>query len=203
MWKQADVLEVCLIPDAGLLVMAQRPSRLLGLPEIKAADNLDSYVIINSDYGDEYYSDDEYSLDPGVDYTDTICYHPGISNRSLCASGALHLGISSQPRKCQLNSSSGKSLVKQDPQNRSHPKPQKARKRRKKKRPKPSPPSPPETGIPKKVERAQPTETHPPPIHLPSTPLPFTMESFNRWYATRMSHAQPRLHMDTICLESS
>jgi hypothetical protein len=30
MRKQADALKVCPIPDACLLVMAQRPSRLLG-----------------------------------------------------------------------------------------------------------------------------------------------------------------------------
>jgi hypothetical protein len=97
----------------------------------KAADNMDSYVL-HSDYSDAYYSDDEYSLDPGVDYTDTICSHPRISNRSLCASGAVHPGISPQPRKFQPTSSSGKSLVKQDPQNQSYPKPRKARKRHKK-----------------------------------------------------------------------
>jgi hypothetical protein len=33
MRKQADALKVCPIPDACLLVMAQRPYRLLGLPE--------------------------------------------------------------------------------------------------------------------------------------------------------------------------
>jgi hypothetical protein len=82
--------------------------------QVKAADNLYSYVL-NSDYGDEYYSDDEYSRDPGVDYTDdTICYHPGISNRSVCASGASHPGISPQPWKFQPTCSSGKSLVKQN-----------------------------------------------------------------------------------------
>ena len=36
MRKQADALKVCPIPDAGLLVMAQRPSRLLGLPETRS-----------------------------------------------------------------------------------------------------------------------------------------------------------------------
>jgi hypothetical protein len=36
MRKQADALEVCPIPDACLLVMAQRPYRLLGLPETRS-----------------------------------------------------------------------------------------------------------------------------------------------------------------------
>ena len=36
MRKQADALKVCPIPDACLLVMAQRPSRLLGLPETRS-----------------------------------------------------------------------------------------------------------------------------------------------------------------------
>jgi hypothetical protein len=31
-----DALKVCPIPDACLLVMAQRPSRLLGLPETRS-----------------------------------------------------------------------------------------------------------------------------------------------------------------------
>jgi hypothetical protein len=97
-------------------------------------DNLYRYFL-KSDYSDEYYSDDddEYSRDPDVDYTDTICYQPGLSTRSSCASGAFHHGISPQPLQCQPNSSSGKSLAKQDPQNRSYPKPRKkARKRHKK-----------------------------------------------------------------------
>ena len=34
--KQADALKVCPIPDACLLVMAQRPARLLGLPETRS-----------------------------------------------------------------------------------------------------------------------------------------------------------------------
>jgi hypothetical protein len=36
MRKQSDALKVCPIPDACLLVMAQRPSRLLGLPETRS-----------------------------------------------------------------------------------------------------------------------------------------------------------------------
>jgi hypothetical protein len=36
MRKQADALKVYPIPDACLLVMAQRPSRLLGLPETRS-----------------------------------------------------------------------------------------------------------------------------------------------------------------------
>jgi hypothetical protein len=36
MLKQADALEVCPIPDACLLVMAQRPYRLLGSPETRS-----------------------------------------------------------------------------------------------------------------------------------------------------------------------
>jgi hypothetical protein len=56
-------------------------------------DTLYRYFL-NSDYCDEYYSDDEYSRDPDVDYNDTICYQPGISTRSSCASGAFHHGIS-------------------------------------------------------------------------------------------------------------
>jgi hypothetical protein len=108
-------------------------------------DTLYRYLL-NSDYCDEYYSDNEYSRDPDIDYNDTICYQPGISTRSSCTSGAFHNGISPQPWQCQPNSSSGKSLAKQDPQNRRYPKPRRARKRHKKKRPKPSPPSPPVTG---------------------------------------------------------
>jgi hypothetical protein len=116
--------------------------------QVKAADNLYYYYYcsLNSDYSNEYYSDDEYSRDPDVDYADTTCYQPGTSTRSSCASGAFHHDISTQPWQCQPNSSSGKSLVKQDPQNRNYPKPRKARKRHKKKRPKPSPPSQPVTG---------------------------------------------------------
>jgi hypothetical protein len=44
MRKQADVLKVCLIPDTCLLVMAQSPSRLLGLPETR----LLTFLIKNS-----------------------------------------------------------------------------------------------------------------------------------------------------------
>jgi hypothetical protein len=36
MRKQADALKVCPIPDACLLVMAQRPYWLLGLPETRS-----------------------------------------------------------------------------------------------------------------------------------------------------------------------
>jgi hypothetical protein len=36
MRKQADALKVCPIPDACLLVMAQRPYRLLGSPETRS-----------------------------------------------------------------------------------------------------------------------------------------------------------------------
>jgi hypothetical protein len=100
-------------------------------------DNLYRYYP-NPDYSDEYYSD--------VDYVDTTCYQPGTSTRSSYASGAFHHDISTQPWQCQPNSSSGKSLVKQDPQNRSYPRPRKAGKRHKKKHPKPSPPSPPVAG---------------------------------------------------------
>jgi hypothetical protein len=74
--------------------------------------------------------------------------------------------ISPQPWQCQPNSSSGKSLVKQDPQNRSYPKQRKARKRHKKKRPKPSPPSPHVTG----ALCAQIKETQQLPDHLSPSP---------------------------------
>jgi hypothetical protein len=37
MRKQADALKVCPIPDACLLVMAQRPYRLLGSPETRSS----------------------------------------------------------------------------------------------------------------------------------------------------------------------
>jgi hypothetical protein len=69
----------------------------------------------------------------------------------------------------QPNSSSGKPLVKQDPQNQSYPRPRKARKRHKK-HPKPSPPSPPVAG----ALCAQIKETQQLPIH---SPIPLTMES--------------------------
>jgi hypothetical protein len=36
MRKQADALKVCPIPDACLLVMAQRPYRLLGSPDTRS-----------------------------------------------------------------------------------------------------------------------------------------------------------------------
>jgi hypothetical protein len=85
-----------------------------------------------------YYSDDEYSRDPDVDYADTTCYQPCTSTCSSYASGAFHPGISTQLWQCQPNSSSGKSLVKQDPQNRSYPRPRKAKKRHKMKHPKPT-----------------------------------------------------------------
>jgi hypothetical protein len=170
--------------------------------QVKAVENLYSYFL-NSDYSDEYYSDDEYSRDPDVDYTDTICYHPGISNRSSCASGAFHPGISPQswkdqptsssgkslvkqdpqnrsyPKpKDQPTSSSGKSLVKQDPQNRSYPKPRKARKKRhNKKHPKPSPLSPPVTGaLCAQIKETQQLADHPP-THLPTYPPPSSWRS--------------------------
>jgi hypothetical protein len=93
----------------------------------------------------------------------TTCYQPGTSTRSSYASGAFHPGISTQPWQCQPNSSSRKSLVKQDPQNRSHPKPRKARKRHKKKRPKPSPLSPPVTGaLCAQIKETQQLPDHPP-----------------------------------------
>jgi hypothetical protein len=38
MRKQADALKVCPMPDACLLFMAQRPSRLLGLPKNQIAN---------------------------------------------------------------------------------------------------------------------------------------------------------------------
>jgi hypothetical protein len=82
---------------------------------------------------------------PTFDYTDTLCYHPGISIRSSCSSGAFNHGVSPQPWKFQLTHGTGKSLAKQDPQNRSYPHPRKARKRHKKKRHKPSPSSTPVT----------------------------------------------------------
>jgi hypothetical protein len=135
--------------------------------QVKAADNL-NYYFLNSDYSDEYYSDDEYSRDPDVDYADITCYQPGTSTRSACASGAFHPGISPQPWQCQPNSSSGKSLVKPNPQNRSYPKPRKARKRHKKKRPKPSPPSPPVTGALCAQIKEMQLPDHP--------PIPLTME---------------------------
>jgi hypothetical protein len=139
---------------------------------------------LNSDYSDEYYSDDEYSRDPDVDYAYTTCYQPGTSTRSSCASGAFHPGISPQPWQCQLSSSSDKSLAKQDPQNRSYPRPRKARKRHKKKRPKPSPPSPPVTG----ALCAQIKETQQLPDHPPTTPL--TMESAHE-HKKRHSQGSP------------
>jgi hypothetical protein len=52
---------------------------------------------LNPDYSDEYYSDDEYSRDPDVDYADTTCYQPGTSTRSSYASGAFHPGIYINP----------------------------------------------------------------------------------------------------------
>jgi hypothetical protein len=58
---------------------------------------------LNPDYSDEYYSDDEYSQDPDVDYADTTCYQPGTSTRSPYASGAFHPGISTQPWQYQPN----------------------------------------------------------------------------------------------------
>jgi hypothetical protein len=101
----------------------------------RESQGLYSYFL-NSDYSDEYYSDyDEYSSDPDFAYTDTLCYHPGISNRSSCSSGAFHPGVSPQPGKSQPKPGAGESLVKQDPQNRSYPIPRKARKRYKKKHP--------------------------------------------------------------------
>jgi hypothetical protein len=123
----------------------------------------------NPGYSDEYYSDDEYSRDPDIDYADTTCYQPGTSTRSSYASGTFHHDISTQPWQCQPNSSSGKSLVTQDPQNRSYTRPRKARKRHKK-HPKPSPPSPPVAG----ALCTQIKETQQLPDHPTSPP---TMES--------------------------
>jgi hypothetical protein len=143
-------------------------------------------------------------LNPDLDYTNTLCYRPGISNRSPCSSGAFNLGVSHQLWKSQPTGGAGKSVAKQDRQNRSYPHPRKARKRHKKKRPKPSPPSqiketqqltdyPPAPltiesvykhkkkrtqGSPptsKKVECAQSRD--------PAISHPLTMESFYRWYA--------------------
>jgi hypothetical protein len=53
MRKQADTLKVCPIPDACLLVMAQRPSRLLGLAETRSL----SFLIKNSPDQAEGYLD--------------------------------------------------------------------------------------------------------------------------------------------------
>ena len=53
MRKQADELKVCPIPDACLLVMAQRPARLLGLPETRSL----IFVIKNSPDQAEGYLD--------------------------------------------------------------------------------------------------------------------------------------------------
>jgi hypothetical protein len=172
-----------------------------------------------SDYRDEYYADDEYSRDPDVDYTDTICYQPGLSTRRSRASGAFHHGISPQPWQCQPNNSSGKSLTKQDQQNRRYPKPRKARKRHKKKRLKPT------GALCTQIKETQQLPDHP--------PIPLTMESAHEHKKrhnqgspptpkkaeraqpphygellplvcrTRMSHAQPRLLMVTKCHESS
>jgi hypothetical protein len=59
MRKQADALKVCPIPDACLLVMAQRPSRLLGLPETRSL----MFLIKNSPDQVEGYLD---YLQPGT-----------------------------------------------------------------------------------------------------------------------------------------
>jgi hypothetical protein len=53
MRKQADALKVCPIPDACLLVMTQRPSRLLGLPETRSLN----FLIKNSPDQAEGYLD--------------------------------------------------------------------------------------------------------------------------------------------------
>jgi hypothetical protein len=45
MRKQADALKVCPIPDACLLVMAQRPYRLLGSPETRSLIFLKIHLI--------------------------------------------------------------------------------------------------------------------------------------------------------------
>jgi hypothetical protein len=58
MRKQADALKVCPIPDGCLLVMAQRPSRLLGLPETRSL----IFLIKNSSDQAEGYLD--YYLQP-------------------------------------------------------------------------------------------------------------------------------------------
>jgi hypothetical protein len=107
-----------------------------------------------------------------------------ISTRSSCASGAFHPGISPQPWQCQPNSSSGKSLAKQYPQNRSYLKPRKARKRHKKKRPKPSPPSPPVAGaLCAHIKETQQLPDHP--------PIPLTVESSNE-HKKRPNQGLPR-----------
>jgi hypothetical protein len=144
----------------------------------------------NPDYSDEYYSDDEYARDPDVDYADTACYQPGTSTRSLYASGAFHHDISPQPWQCQPKNSSGKSLTKQDQQNRSYPKPRKARKRHKKKHPKPSPPSPPVAG----ALCAQTKETHQLPDH-PPIPPPWRAPMNTKRGLTR-DHLQHRIKLN-------
>jgi hypothetical protein len=60
MRKQADALKVCPIPDACLLVMAQRPYRLLGLPETRSL----IFLIKNSPDQAEGYLDYLQPLDP-------------------------------------------------------------------------------------------------------------------------------------------
>jgi hypothetical protein len=151
--------------------------------KVKVADSLyiysDEYY---SEYSDEYYSDyDEYSSDPDFDYTDTLCYYPNISYRSSCSSGEYNPGVSPQPWKSQVGT--GKSLAKQDSQNRSYPNPRKARKRHKKKRSKPSPPSTPVAV----AERAQIKETQQLTDHPPT---PLTMESVNTKRSASRHHFQ-------------
>jgi hypothetical protein len=90
-------------PNRANVYVREAPTNYRRNPrkQVKAADSPYSYFL-NSDYSDEYYYDyDEYPSDPDLDYTDTLLYHPGISNRSSCSSGAFQPGVSPQPGNFQ------------------------------------------------------------------------------------------------------
>jgi hypothetical protein len=81
MRKQADALKVCPIPDACLLVMAQRPSRLLGLPVTGSL----IFLIQNSPDSAEGYLD---NLQPGILVIYLyISYIPGMLGTSILDTG--------------------------------------------------------------------------------------------------------------------
>jgi hypothetical protein len=84
MRKQADVLKVCPIPDACLLGMAQRPSRLLGLPETR------SLIFLIKNSPDQAEGNLDY-LQPRLSLTKERQSNALLASRISCLLGGLYL----------------------------------------------------------------------------------------------------------------
>jgi hypothetical protein len=144
--------------------------------QVKAADSLYSYFH-NSDYSNEY------SSDPGLDYTDTLYYHPDISNCSWCIPFS---GVSPQPGNSQPRLNPWWDRIPEQ----KLPEPTESKKETQNEVSQTEP-----TFNTCEGGRAR-TDQGDPSTHYPPNPL--TMESFYRWYAQqRMSHHQPLLLIRT------